>query len=108
MIISPKLNSLTPQLYVNCSAGSIKIATKVKYLGVIIDDKLNFKDHINFVETKISRSVDILGKLKYYLDHSSFETRLCSDSFSHYLRFDYLGEHLSFISDKIYDFSKIR
>ena len=49
MIILPKLNSLTPPLNVDCSAGSIKIATKVKYFGIIIDDKLNFKDHINFV-----------------------------------------------------------
>ena len=70
IIISPKLNSLTTQLNINCSAGSIKIATKVKYLGVIIDNKLNFKDH-NFVETKISRSVGILGKLKNYLDLTS-------------------------------------
>ena len=71
MIISPKLNSLTTQLNVNCSARSIKIATKVKYLGVIIDNKLKFKDHINFVKTKISRSVSILGKVKNYLDLTS-------------------------------------
>ena len=53
MIISPKLNSLTPQIKVNCSAGSIKTATKVKYFGAIIDNKLKFKDHINFMEKKI-------------------------------------------------------
>ena len=61
MIIYHKLNSLTPQLNVNCSPGSIKIAKKVKYLGVITGNKLNFKDHINCVEKKISRSVGILA-----------------------------------------------
>ena len=71
MIISPKLNSLTPQLNVDCSGGSIKIATKVKYLGVITDNKLKFRNHINFVEIKISRSVGILGKLKNYLNLNS-------------------------------------
>ena len=71
MINSIKLNSSTPRLNVNCSAGSIKFATKVKHLGVIIDNKLIFKDHINLVETKISRSVSILSKLKYYLDRIS-------------------------------------
>ena len=71
MIISPKSNSLTSQLNVNCSARSIKIATKVKYLGIIINNKLKFKDQINFVETKIFRSVGILGKLKNYLDITS-------------------------------------
>ena len=36
LIISPKLNLLTPELNANCFAASIKIATKVKYVGVII------------------------------------------------------------------------
>ena len=71
MIISPKSNSLISQLNVNCSAGSTKIGTKVKYLGAIIDNKLKFKNLINFVKTKISRSVGILGKLKNYLDLTS-------------------------------------
>ena len=71
IVIYLKLNSLTPQVNVNCSAGSIKIVTKVKYLGVIIDNKLNFKDHMNFVKTKITRSVGILGKLEYYLNLTS-------------------------------------
>ena len=53
MIISLKLNFLTPQLNVNCFAGSIQIATKVKYLGVKIDNKLNFKASINFVEINL-------------------------------------------------------
>ena len=65
-----------PQLNVNCSALLIKVATKVKYLGVIIDNKLNFKYHINFVETKISQSVGILGKLKYYLDLTSLNSNM--------------------------------
>ena len=71
IIIYPKLNSLTPQVNVNCSAGSIKIATKVKYLSVIIDNELNFKDHMSFFKTKITRSVGILGKLEYYLNLTS-------------------------------------
>ena len=71
MIISSKLNLLMSQLNVSCSVMPIKIATKLKYLAVIIENKLNFKNQINFVETKISRSVGILGKCKYYLDLTS-------------------------------------
>ena len=71
MIIYPELNLLMPQLNVDCSVGSIKIAKKVKCFGVIIDNKLNFKDQINFVKAQISRSVGILDKLKYYLDLTS-------------------------------------
>ena len=101
MIISPKLNSLMPQLSVICSARSIKIATKVKYLSVIIDNKLNYKDDIKFVETKISRSVGILGKLKYYLDLTSLPKLYYALIHSH---INYIliiwGEHLFVISDK--------
>ena len=109
MIIFSKSNSLTSQLNLNCSAGSIKIATKVKYLGVIIDDKLNYKDHINFVETKISGSVGILGKLKYYLDHTSLlklDYALIHSHINHGLII--WGNNLSVISDKINDSNRIR
>ena len=59
-----------PQLNVNRSAGLITFAPKVKYLDVIIDNKLNFKDYINFVKTKISRFAAIFGNIKYYIDRT--------------------------------------
>ena len=37
-----------------------------KYLGVIIDSKLNFKAFINHIESKIAKSVGILGRLCYF------------------------------------------
>ena len=45
-----------------------------KYLGVFIDDKLNFQGHIKHLEKKVSRSVGILSKLKNYLPtHALFK-----------------------------------
>ena len=38
-----------------------------KYLGIILDDCLSFKAHIEFLKTKISRLVGIASKLSYYL-----------------------------------------
>ena len=38
-----------PQLNVNCFAASINFATNVKYLGVIIDNKSNYKGHIKIL-----------------------------------------------------------
>ena len=35
-----------------------------KYLGIYLDDKLTFKDHINYVNTKISRYTGILYKIR--------------------------------------------
>ena len=48
--------------------------TKVKYtkfLGVVIDEKLNFKEHINYIANKISRSTFVINKLKLKLPKKS-------------------------------------
>ena len=41
--------------------------TNFNFLGVIIDEHLNWNDHINKVATTISRCVGILCRLKHYL-----------------------------------------
>ena len=35
-----------------------------KYLGIYLDDKFTFKDHINYVNMKISRYTGILHKIR--------------------------------------------
>ena len=41
--------------------------TSIKYLGVIIDSHLNWKDHVHELSKKISRSVGILLKLRHFV-----------------------------------------
>ena len=41
---------------------------KIKYLGVILDEKLNWKDHINYLTNKISKSSYIISKIRHYVD----------------------------------------
>ena len=48
--------------------------TSVRYLGIIIDDHLLFKSHINHLENKISRSVGVIAKLSDYLPCNSLIT----------------------------------
>ena len=36
-----------------------------KYLEVLIDEYLSFREHIDYVSLKLARNVDILRKLKY-------------------------------------------
>ena len=52
--ISPKLN--VPSLNLNLPYGNSKINSSqiCKYLGVLLDDKLNFKPHILQLETKLA------------------------------------------------------
>ena len=57
LIINPKLTSTTPKQEITSLNGSIPSTTKAKYLGVIIDDKLNFSEHVKLIETEAVRAV---------------------------------------------------
>ena len=39
----------------------------IKYLGVLIGDKLNWKKHISFISSRISRNAGVFFKLRHYL-----------------------------------------
>ena len=42
----------------------------MKFLGVILDENINWKDHINMIENKISKNIGLLYKAKPFLDQS--------------------------------------
>ena len=39
-----------------------------KFLGIIIDNKLNWSDHINYIKNKISKSLGIIYKIRSFLN----------------------------------------
>ena len=49
----------------NCE---IDMVYKTKLLGVVIDSKLNWKDHVAMVQSKLSKSIAIMHKAKHLLD----------------------------------------
>ena len=49
-----------------------------KFLGVIIDHKLNWKEHIEVVKNKISKSIAIIHKASKLLNTNSLYTLYCS------------------------------
>ena len=49
-----------------------------KFLGVIIDDKLSWKQHITHVKLKVSRSIAVINKAKHFLDYKALHTLYCS------------------------------
>ena len=57
----------SPNLTLTLDADQISISDAAKYLGLLVDDQLSFKNHIALLENKISRSVGIMYKLSYYL-----------------------------------------
>ena len=50
---------------INVRDHTIKEVTETKFLGVIIDNKLCWKAHINYISKKISKSISLLKMLKY-------------------------------------------
>ena len=46
---------------------TIKRETSIKFLGVIIDENLNWKEHVNYIALKISKSIGVFNILKHIL-----------------------------------------
>ena len=49
----------------------IEQGESIKYIGVVLNDKLNWKAHLKCLKAKLSRSCFIMSKLRYYLDTST-------------------------------------
>ena len=74
-------------LFSNCQKKNIGISIKnakidlvytIKFLGVLIDNKLNWKDHIDMIKTKLSKNIGIMYKAKYVLNRTSSMILYCS------------------------------
>ena len=64
--------------------------SSIKFLGVCVDNKLSWKNHINNICKTISRNIGIMNKLKHYLPSSALLT-LYSSLISPYLNYGILA-----------------
>ena len=82
MIVSRKNNQL---IYFNVKINdkTITQTTCVKYLGVFIDDKLTWSNHIAYLENKLSRSVGLFYRIRQYLSYSALKSLYFSFVYSH-------------------------
>ena len=62
----PKFKTTGQDVVMQNSA--LTCVTTTKFLGVIIDHKFKWKDHITYVKSKISKSIGILYKIQRLLD----------------------------------------
>ena len=55
---------------INLELNETKVDEKVvtKYLGVLIDNKLNWKSHIEHVKTKLSRGNGMISRIRYFVN----------------------------------------
>ena len=67
LIISQKLNETDKYITLSITNFLIQIVNSFKYLGVILYNKLSFKNHTANLENRIARSVGVTSKLKHYV-----------------------------------------
>ena len=71
VVIPPKLNCPSATINLSYDSTLITCQNSHKYLGVILDKKLNFKSHIEKVTCKISTSIGVISKIRYIFPTSS-------------------------------------
>ena len=49
----------------------VECVIKTKFLGVIIDNKLKWNDHITYVKSKISKTIGFFYKMRQYLGRTA-------------------------------------
>ena len=68
------LNSATEKLHLKIRGSDLDVVNKTKYLGVQVDNSLDWKEHIKTVSTKVSRAIGFLKHAKNILPIASLKT----------------------------------
>ena len=76
VIFSPKRKQITKHLNFRISGQKIEISTRVKYLGIQIDQHLNWNEHIKNIIPKLTRAAGVLSKILKTIYHSIFNSHL--------------------------------
>ena len=67
MIFSPTRKKIHVSINLTIDNNAIEKVKQTKFLGVILDDELTWKPHINYVKGKLYKSIGIIHKAKQYL-----------------------------------------
>ena len=71
IVLFPKSLDNNPHFNFMMNQGKISCCSNLKYLGLLIDEHLDFREHLIYYKTNLARAVGILYKCKAY-----FSTRI--------------------------------
>ena len=74
MCFSAKKNKVKPDISLKIDGEIIAEVASSKFLGVIIDDQLNWKDHVSFVCRKVARGLSVIIKARKVLRNESLKS----------------------------------
>ena len=71
-----KSRSTLPLAIPNLQIGNknIERVSSIKFLGIMLDEHLSWKDHIKIVENKLAKNIGLLYRVHQYLNQSSLKT----------------------------------
>ena len=81
MLVTTKKNPINMTIYIR--KHEIEQSSLLKYLEMVIDIKLNWKPHIQYLCSKLSSGSWALLKLRVYVNISVLKTVYCSLIYSH-------------------------
>ena len=69
-MLTPGLQNTSADVDLNLKMGNITLekVRSIKYLGVIFDERFSWGNHVSYLCTKLSKSVGVLSKLRYYVN----------------------------------------
>ena len=67
MIIKPRQKKLPKKIQLNVNGEHLNESNYAKYLGVLIDNNLTWKQHIQHVNTNVAKSIEILAKMRHFV-----------------------------------------
>ena len=68
VIFKHKKKKLECPVRIKLSRKRLYPSNSIKYLGVKIDENLNWKDHIHYIATKLNRANALLSKIRNYVN----------------------------------------
>ena len=76
MVFGNKAESL--DTVINLCGNTLERVNVAKFLGVLIDSKLTWKNHIQYVKSKLSKCMAILNRVRYILNMYSMRSLYCA------------------------------
>ena len=64
IIMTPSARESSDEITIQINGQKIERVTETKFLGVILDHKLTFKSHIDYISNKIAKCIGIISKAR--------------------------------------------
>ena len=78
MIFGNQKNLLNENIEIKIDNIILERVFENKFLGVIIDQNFSWKQHINYIRSKLAKSIGVLGKIRHLLNLDSLYTLYCT------------------------------